>query len=125
MQLLKRQDPIIFYDEVILYEDELADNGSAVMSVRLRVMPERMLLLCRYFLRLDNVVFRVRDTRLYIEFKTGEIMREHLEREDTWENVKRKIQAAGSDDTSLLDNANWLSERLPILSGTMETLVHS
>ena len=32
---LKQQERIHFYDEVILYEDELADNGTAVLSVKL------------------------------------------------------------------------------------------
>lgn len=32
---LKRQEPILFYDENILYEDELADNGTAMLFIRL------------------------------------------------------------------------------------------
>jgi type 2A phosphatase activator TIP41 len=32
---LKRQEPILFYDENILYEDELADNGTAMLTIRL------------------------------------------------------------------------------------------
>ena len=32
---LKTQERIYFYDEVILYEDELADNGTAVLSVKI------------------------------------------------------------------------------------------
>lgn len=32
---LKQQEQIFFYDEVILYEDELADNGTAVFSVKI------------------------------------------------------------------------------------------
>lgn len=35
IELLKRQEPILFYDEVILFEDELADNGSSQLSVKL------------------------------------------------------------------------------------------
>ena len=34
-ELLKRPDPILFYDELTLYEDELADNGAAQLTVRL------------------------------------------------------------------------------------------
>lgn len=34
-ELLKSKDPIQFYDEVILYEDELADNGSSIMKARI------------------------------------------------------------------------------------------
>ena len=32
---LKDQERIAFYDEVILFEDELADNGAAVFSVKI------------------------------------------------------------------------------------------
>lgn len=35
VERLKKQEPILFYDENILYEDELADNGTTVLSVRL------------------------------------------------------------------------------------------
>lgn len=27
-------EPILFYDEVVLYEDELGDNGSSLLSVK-------------------------------------------------------------------------------------------
>src|ERR1700721_3680011 len=66
--LLKRPDPILFFEEVVLYESELDDNGISIFSVKVRVMPERMLLLCRLFMRLDNVIVRVRDTRVYVDF---------------------------------------------------------
>ena len=32
---LKAQEKIAFYDEVILFEDELADNGVAILSVKI------------------------------------------------------------------------------------------
>lgn len=32
---LKQQDPILFFDENILYEDELGDNGISIISVKL------------------------------------------------------------------------------------------
>lgn len=65
--LLSRPDPILFFDAVDLYEDELADNGIGLLSIKIRVMPERMLLLSRFFLRLDGVIVRIRDTRVYVE----------------------------------------------------------
>ncbi len=34
-QKLKDQERIAFFDEVILFEDELADNGAAVFSVKI------------------------------------------------------------------------------------------
>lgn len=32
---LKQQEKIHFYDDVILYEDELADNGTAMLNVKI------------------------------------------------------------------------------------------
>jgi len=34
-EVLKRPDPILFYDELILFEDELADNGAAQLTCRI------------------------------------------------------------------------------------------
>jgi type 2A phosphatase activator TIP41 len=89
LELLKRRDPILFADEVVLYESELDDNGISIMSVKFRVMEQRMLLLCRLFMRLDGVLVRVRDTRVYVDFEREVVIREYTAREDAFENVKR------------------------------------
>lgn len=88
MDLLKRPDPILFFDELVLYEDELADNGITMLSCKIRVMPARLLLLCRFFMRLDNVLFRIRDTRVYVDFETGEVIREYVAKEAEFEAVR-------------------------------------
>lgn len=88
LELLRRPDPILFFDENVLYEDELADNGIAMLSCKIRVMPARLLLLCRFFLRLDDVIFRLRDTRVYVDFETKEVIREYVAKEDEFENVR-------------------------------------
>lgn len=84
---LQRRDPILFFNKVTLYESELDDNGISCLDVKVRVMEECMLLLCRLFMRLDDVLVRVRDTRVYIDFKTDRVIREYTAREDTVENV--------------------------------------
>ena len=89
LELLKRPDPILFFDEVILYEDEMADNGITMYSCKIRVMPARLLLLCRFFMRLDNVVLRIRDTRVYVDFGTGEVIREYVAKEEKYEVVRQ------------------------------------
>lgn len=89
IELLKRPDPILFFEEVVLYESELDDNGISIVSCKLRVMPDRMLLLCRMFMRLDNVLIRVRDTRIYVDFITRTVIRDYTEREDEFEKVKK------------------------------------
>jgi type 2A phosphatase activator TIP41 len=89
LELLKRPDPILFFDEVILYEDELADNGIAMLSCKIRVMPARLLLLSRFFMRLDNVLFRIRDTRVYVDFENLEAIREFQSKESDYETVRQ------------------------------------
>ncbi|KAJ3107836.1 hypothetical protein HDU97_003184 [Phlyctochytrium planicorne] len=88
IERLKRQDPILFYDEVVLYEDELDDNGACVVNVRVRVMPSCFLILLRYFLRVDDVLFRMNDTRVYHEFGTQHVIREYTSKETNFTYVK-------------------------------------
>lgn len=92
IELLKRPDPILFFEEVLLYESELDDNGISVFSCKLRVMPDCMLLLCRLFMRLDKVLVRIRDTRIYVDFNTGKVIRDYTEKEDAFEKVKKVCQ---------------------------------
>lgn len=122
VEVLTRPDPILFFDEVFLYEDELADNGIAMLSCKVRVMPARMLLLCRYFMRLDNVKLRLRDTRIYIDFDKGEIIREYIAKEGHYEEV-RKILARRTDDVAAqLRDPKQLAELLPIVDKRLETV---
>jgi type 2A phosphatase activator TIP41 len=88
IELLKRPDPIVFFDDVVLYEDELADNGITMLSCKIRVMPGRLLLLSRLFMRLDNVLIRLRDTRVYVDFETREVIREYLSKECDYGKVR-------------------------------------
>lgn len=60
-----------------------------MLSCKIRVMPDRLLLLVRFFMRLDNVLFRLRDTRVYIDFDTLEVIREHQAKECDYETVRR------------------------------------
>ena len=80
MELLTQPDPILYYDDVILFEDELADNGSAVMSMKLRVMPSCFFALQRFFLRVDDVLFRVIEIRLFHQFGRDYLLREYQEK---------------------------------------------
>ena len=91
IELLKRPDPILFFDNVILYEDELADNGVSMLSCKVRVMPERLLLLSRFFMRLDNVIFRLRDTRIYIDFDSREVIREYQSKECDYATIRKVL----------------------------------
>ncbi len=117
---LKRPDPILFFDDMILYEDELGDNGASILQVKLRVMPARLLLLCRFFLRVDDVLFRIRDTRVFIEFKDGTVIREYKEQEDTYQNVCKQLNPFTKDPKAPLRDSKWVSEHLPIIKTILE-----
>ena len=122
LELLKRPEPIHFFDDVILYEDELADNGIAMLSCKIRVMPARLLLLCRFFMRLDGVMLRLRDTRVYVDFDRKEVIREYTAREEEYNKV-REILATGRDDVAAqLREPNQLVDVLPVVDTTLESV---
>ncbi|KAJ6446391.1 TipA protein [Purpureocillium lavendulum] len=125
IELLKRRDPILFFDEVVLYESELDDNGISIYSVKVRVHAQRMLLLCRLFMRLDNVVVRIRDTRVYVDFDTDEVLREYTEKESQFADVKRALIMSGRlpDDVTIgLRDANVLDPLLNVVTQRTEAV---
>jgi type 2A phosphatase activator TIP41 len=123
LELLKRHDPILFFDEVMLYEDELADNGIAMLSCKIRVMPQRMLLLSRFFMRLDGVLFRIRDTRVYVEFATGEVIREYTAREEKYEVVRRALAGSREDVLAIMRDPNHLAQYIPVVEKSLDKVV--
>jgi len=120
LELLKRPDPILFFDDVILYEDELADNGIAMLSVKIRVMPARLLLLSRFFMRLDNVLLRVKDTRVYVDFDTRQVIREYVEKEKDYNAVKEQLASRRDDASAVMRDANQVAEILPVVGRELE-----
>ncbi|KAF5026636.1 hypothetical protein F66182_1262 [Fusarium sp. NRRL 66182] len=119
IELLKRRDPILFFDEVMLYESELDDNGISIFSVKVRVHEKRMLLLCRLFMRLDNVILRIRDTRVYADFETDEVIREYSAQEETYENVKRVSQRHNIHPLGTAQHANIRCLQKLLMSGRL------
>ncbi|EER36474.1 TipA protein [Histoplasma capsulatum var. duboisii H88] len=120
IELLKRPDPILFFDEVMLYEDELADNGIAMLSCKIRVMPSRLLLLSRFFMRLDNVLVRLRDTRIYVDFETREVIREYQAKEEEYDTVRQRLASSREDIPAVMRDPNKLSDLLPKVDTSLE-----
>lgn len=120
LDLLRRPDPILFFDDVILYEDELADNGITMLSCKIRVMPARLLLLCRFFMRLDNVMVRLRDTRVYVDFEKREILREYIAKQEDYDKVYNDLAGRRDDVTAVLRDPNQMAELLPVVHKTLE-----
>ncbi|KAJ1965382.1 Tap42 interacting protein [Dipsacomyces acuminosporus] len=108
-KLMERED-ILFYDENVLYEDDLGDNGTSQLSYKVRVMPSGFFVLQRFFLRVDGVLFRIFDSRMYHQFGTGFITREFSTRECPFNDVKRHVPKKKHDDEdlSLLNNIQFV-----------------
>ena len=88
MSLLTDQSvPILYYDQVDLYEDDLHDNGFISYGVKVRVMPRCIYVLARLFLRVDNVLVRVRDARWLVDFQEQCIFRDVTWREAYWDRL--------------------------------------
>lgn len=123
IQKLLKPDPILFFDELVLFEDELGDNGISMLSIKIRVMHTCLLVLCRFFLRIDNVIFRIRDTRFYIDLETNEVLREYKVQEGPYDQILQKIKAkVTTDPKSLMRDVNWISQNLPVISCEIEEL---
>lgn len=98
---LKQREPILFFKEIILYEDELHDNGIAKCSVKIRVMSFGFFILCRYFLRVDDLIVRIKDTRLYHEFQNNYILRESNTKQANLKDLNLPYQMVREDEPSL------------------------
>ncbi|XP_038048067.1 TIP41-like protein [Patiria miniata] len=106
MEKLKVREKIHFYEEMTLFEDELADNGSASLTVKMRVMQSCFFILLRFFLRVDDVLIRIHDTRIYHEAGESYILREFTSREKSISDLKV--------EPSLYTNPTEIAEHLDI-----------
>ncbi|XP_030378456.1 TIP41-like protein [Scaptodrosophila lebanonensis] len=88
---LMQRENIIFYHDLTLYEDELHDHGISVMSVRIRVMPSGFFILLRHFLRIDNVLIRMHDTRFHHEVENDYILKEYIHREAPCSDLQSSV----------------------------------
>ena len=79
--MLSPENPVLHYEEVLLYEDELSDRGSAKSHVRFRVMKDCWFVLLRSYIRLDKVAVRILDTRVFHKFGTNHIVRDFMQKE--------------------------------------------
>ncbi|XP_035985256.1 TIP41-like protein isoform X3 [Fundulus heteroclitus] len=92
IEKLKAREHIMFFEEVLLFEDELHDHGVSMISVKIRVMPSSFFLLQRFFLRVDGVLIRINDTRLYYEDGRDYMLREFSTRENTIAELKKCLE---------------------------------
>ncbi|CAG9538150.1 unnamed protein product [Cercopithifilaria johnstoni] len=116
IEKLKRRDPIGFYSQLTLYEDELADHGSSEMSIRLRAMPTCLFLLCRFYLRVDGVLVRICDTRLYKDLESDAFLRQ-------WTRRELKLVNSSPLVRNNVLNPDFIYDYLPIVEEEMTKLI--
>lgn len=118
-KLSNTNEPILFFDDMVLYEDELADNGISSLSIKVRVMKNCLLILQKLFIRVDNVLLRIFDTRVYIDFEELIIIREFKKMEINYDDILKIVkreQGSSVDPRSFLRNINWCSSKMPVIS---------
>jgi len=54
-------------------------------------MPTGAFVLLRFFLRIENVLFRSNETRVYLEFDKGYMLSEYFSRELPYEDIKKVL----------------------------------
>ncbi|XP_075155785.1 TIP41-like protein isoform X2 [Haematobia irritans] len=86
---LMQREKILFYHDLTLFEDELHDNGISSSTVKIRVMPSGFFVLLRHFLRVDNVLLKIHDTRYHFEVGNDYIFKEYTKRAATYEELKK------------------------------------
>ncbi|KAG0631341.1 hypothetical protein M758_1G245800 [Ceratodon purpureus] len=130
MAALQAKDPILFYDEVVLYEDELDDNGISLLTAKVRVMPSCWFLLLRFWMRVDGALMRLRDTRMFCRIESGSttfpvVIRERNIKEDSFDSLALKgypkDSAMYNDPTvagERLKQKGHICEKLTMKSGT-------
>ncbi|KAK7907047.1 hypothetical protein WMY93_015659 [Mugilogobius chulae] len=106
---LKVREQIMFFQDVLLFEDELHDHGVSTISVKIRVMPTSFFVLMRFFLRVDGVMIRINDTRLYHEAGKSFMLREFSMRESRLDELKNVPPAIYTDPNEV---ASYLSLKL-------------
>ena len=70
-------------------------------------MPHSFFILYRLFLRVDNVLFRIYDVRIYHKFGSGEVLKELLGMEADYDTIKSvSLYLLILDDKGLMVR-NW------------------
>jgi len=119
--LSDRSQPILYFDDVTLYEDDLHDNGVSQINVKIRVMPKCLFVLYRLVVRVDYVTVRCRDVRVYHRFGTQEVFRDVTWRECKWGSLIAtglpddvgRWRVEGAVDATALASVQALLGRLP------------
>ncbi|CAG7722799.1 unnamed protein product [Allacma fusca] len=124
MEKLKQRENILFYEELSLYEDELHDNGTSNLSVKIRVMPSGFFILQRFFLRVDSVMAKICDTRVHYEAGNKYILREFQERKQAADKLSHLPPQTFTDANLLYPHLTVISEQTDKISLNLHRARH-
>lgn len=103
----------LFFEEVILYKVEMANNGIILLFCKIKVVFAQFCLLYRFFIYLNNVLFRIKDTRVYVDFNFCEVIK----------TIERKKKLRGYDilarKSKVLFSHLFVLVKLPYYSTTI------
>ena len=126
-EMLMARDPILLYDELTLYESEFDDHGVAHLGLKVRVMPKCWYVLLRFWLRVDGVLIRLRETRFFCDVSRRDasgaavVVRETQLREETW----AALRARGAPcEPGQYPNPDEAASVLLAAGGPVEIAVH-
>jgi type 2A phosphatase activator TIP41 len=131
MQLLTDQSvPILFFDEIILLEDDLHDNGEVKLTVKLRVMPTCAYVLSVLFVRVDGVLLRLRECRLLVDFRAKKLYRDVTWRECQWQELAKNqlptdLRAWTQDSNKETPAFLFLLSKLPLVALPRDLFAHA
>lgn len=84
-------------------------------------MPTCLLVLLRFFLRVDGVLLRLMETRLFLDFRQPYFIREWLHKEESCQKVMLLL---GEEYSIKCRDANVLGELLPQLALIVEKVFY-
>ncbi|CAH0476275.1 unnamed protein product [Peronospora belbahrii] len=117
---LREREPILWFEDVGLYEDELHDHGTSTMSVKVRVMPSGFYVLSRYWMRLDHVIVRLHETRIHHLFGSDHFIREYTRKEEQFDTLFSKGHPKNMANYTNIDTFQHL---LPVREAVFEKVL--
>jgi type 2A phosphatase activator TIP41 len=123
------RDPILFFDELTLYESELDDNGESSVTLKIRVMPKCWFVLMRFWMRCDGVRVRLRETRFFCPMASSAaaaaakptVIRESARRDESFEELRAR---GAPGDASQYPDADEAAAVLLAAGGPVEMAYH-
>eukprot|EP00835_Amoeboradix_gromovi_P001011 NODE_39_length_29903_cov_0.529057.p12 type:complete len:237 gc:universal NODE_39_length_29903_cov_0.529057:8464-7754(-) len=119
---LSRSDDILYFDKIDLFTDEFSDNGLSHFDIKCRSMEYGFFILLRQFIRIDHVIYILRDCRIYHEYGSNIILREYIHKELPYSQVNKVLDCINdlvdypsNIVTEIVDGNFVIQERIEII----------